>query len=405
MKKKLVLFFVLISCLLTVKELIVYVVTPNNTLSYFNQSFLINYSQGFVRRGLLGEIFKLIHLKTEADVLMLIKYFSLVCYIIVFAYMIRLFLKAKIPIYFLLLPYILPYYLLIGFVGSRDFFLLILFISSIYVIKNVKNKVGLYFILNIISAIGILSHEIYFFCSIPLILLLLISKSTKGFVGMSIYSIFSQVLYFLPVFVVLLLVIVNNGSESTFSTKMYQDILKIVPSDITGVCNTGLSGGLQNQIPYMFKGLIYNGFSRGLSYSIFLVMIFFIFLFFNHLTEDRINPNFITTLFLIQLVSFVPIFMIAIDWQRWFSIAIYTSIIAAVEMKPNYSLKIERLNRSFTFLRNQMSKMTDVGKEGIWFLAVFCIIPYYELGNTPYQFSNMFLIIMNCLTKVIYFIF
>lgn len=405
MKKKIIFFFVVISCLLTIKALVVYLITPNNTLSYFNQSFLINYSNGFVRRGLLGEVFKFIHLKTGTNILSLIKYFSLICYTIVFVYIIKLFLKEKIPIYFLLLPYILPYYLLIGFIGSRDFFLLILFVSSIHAVKKVKNKVVLYFILNMISIIGILSHEIYFFCSLPLILLFLISKSTNSFVRVSIYNIFSQLLCFLPVFIVLLLVTVYSGSESTFSMKMYQDILKIVPSDATGICNTGLSGEPQNQIPYMFKGLIYNGFSRGVSYSIFLVMIFFIFLFFNHLTENKIDPDFITTLFLIQLISFIPIFIIAIDWQRWFSMAIYTSIIAVVEMKSTHYFKIGCLNKCFIFLRRQISKIINTNKESVWFLAVFCIIPYYELGNTPYQFSNMFLIIMNYLTKGTSFIF
>lgn len=52
---------------------------PDN-LDYFDAELLINYSSGFIRRGLLGEIFKYIHLLTNIPVLYLTKIFSIVTY-------------------------------------------------------------------------------------------------------------------------------------------------------------------------------------------------------------------------------------------------------------------------------------------------------------------------------------
>lgn len=69
-------------------------------LDYFDAELLINYSSGFIRRGLLGEIFKYIHLLTNIPVLYLTKIFSIVTYLTLIIYFIITFYKKGLSLFF-----------------------------------------------------------------------------------------------------------------------------------------------------------------------------------------------------------------------------------------------------------------------------------------------------------------
>lgn len=139
---------------LTLLSLFNFIMTPSNSFGgYYKQSIFINYSDGFIRRGLLGEFIKYLHIASGINVLAFTKYFTLGCYLIFCGYMIYLFRKNKISVFFLLMPYVLPFYALIDFIIIRDFFLLLLFTISIILIRKISNI--------FIIAHSILSKSVY----------------------------------------------------------------------------------------------------------------------------------------------------------------------------------------------------------------------------------------------------
>lgn len=410
-----------------------FIMLPNNYFDVFNRSFLINYSDGFIRRGLLGELIKILHNICGIDVLFFIKYFSLLCYFSFCGYMLYLFRKNKISIFFLLLPYVLPYYALISYINIRDFFLLILFSISLHYLKNKTNKIFLFFTLNIITIVGTLTHEMYFFFSVPLFSFLFLLKEFWNKKDNILLQLFYSSIFFIPSIAVLLLSIYFPGDIKSASI-IYNDILLILPDNINGKEGVGIpsiGGTLSNQLSYMYRDLNWNGFSRGISYSLFFIVILYLFLNFDKLNFNlfgkenlrTINPKFLTSIFLIQFIAFLPIFIVAIDWQRWFSIIIYTSLLVSIQFidyqvppPPTcHCYGVSRIGKVKDIIyywvevipsgiKNLYSKFISSDENIVRFVALFCIIPYYPLGNTPYQFSNIFIMLHNFLSKVIYIV-
>lgn len=410
-----------------------YILTPNISFDSLNQGILINYADGFVRRGLLGEILKILHNNFGLDVLLFIKYFSLLCYLYFCGYMIYLFRKNKISIFFLLLPYALPYYTLLQFIKIKDFFLLILFAISIHYLKNKVNKIFLFFSLNILTIIGILTHEMYLFFSVPIFIFLFLLKEFWNKENNILLQLFYSSIFFIPSIAVLLLSVYYHGDAETVNI-MYKDVLAIVPEytqdkDTKGWISS-LGGNAEIEFYNMYKGLIWNGFSRGVTYSLFFIVILYLFLNFDKLNFNlfgkeklrTINPMFLTSIFLIQFIAYLPIFTVAIDWQRWFSIIIYTSLLVSVQFidyqdftSPCHCYGVSRIGKVKNIIyywvevipnriKNLYSKFISSDENIVRFVALFCIVPYYPLGNTPYQFSNIFIMLHNFLSKVIYIV-
>lgn len=427
----LVIIFILIN---TLFSLVNFISQPNNVLDIFNESILINYSDGFIRRGFLGELLKNGYILFNIDVLLWIKYFTLICYLTFCGYMIYLFRRNNISVLFLLMPYVLPYYSLIYYIKIRDFLLLILFSISIYFIKNKSNKIILFLLLNTLSIIGILTHEIYFFFSIPIFIFLFLIKDIWSLKSSYTKHFLYSIVFFIPSSIVLIASIYFHGNIHSVNV-IYNDVLTILPQYVENPQLGGgigsLSGEARNLLPYMYKDLIWNGFSRGISYTLFFIIILYIFLHFDQLnfsffkekTSQKINPIFLTIIFLIQFICFLPIFVVAIDWQRWFSIIIYTSLITftqfieyqniATPSDNTHSNKQQYMHKDLfvhiSYIVNQLkllySKFISSNREMVYIVTIFCIIPYFPLGNTPYQFSNILLILHNFLSKTIHHTF
>lgn len=407
--------FILICIVVYIYVFSVTLVSPNVSWDPLNESLLINYSNGFIRRGLLGEIIKVLHLKFGIDPFVFIKYFSLICYVGVCGHLLYLFIRKNISIFFLLLPYVLPYYLLIGWIRMRDFFLMLLFTISIAAIKKIGNKSLLFLILNILSTVGILAHETYFFISIPMFSVLI--NFEKYFQNNSnLFSAFLKVvlfafLFFLPASFILLMSIYYHG-DKYYAQVIFRDIVSFTPAYVQDIKMTvgirSLGDNATNLIPFVYRELVWNGFSRGVSYTLFFIIILFIFSFFEKLDipifqkkAKSLNSNYLVIVFLFQFLCFLLIFIVAVDWQRWFSMIIYTTLIVNVY----YSSRIAKqdLPRFLKTIPNSIKKIYNlfipINKNTVIFVSIFCIIPYFPMGNTPYQFSNTFLILHNFLTK------
>lgn len=382
-------------------------ITSNTHFGFFNQSMVINYSQGFIRRGLLGEFFKKLHFLTHVNIFLLIKIFCLANYLFFIGYILVVFCKKKLSYTFLFLPYVLPYYVFLGFINAKDFFLLNLFLLQLICLKKIKNNFYKIIILNAISIIGILTHEIFFFISIPILIYHLIIENKKPLkkIDLLLYAI-----YFIPSLIVILLCIKYHGNPN-IAYLIYQDVLSYIPKNMENVeMNDGvasLGDRAENKITHVFKDLMWNGFSRGVSYLIYFITLLYILLNLDKINIDlfkrkenfnTINPINITFIFIFQTICLIPIYYVAIDWQRWLSIALYQAILYNVFF---YDSKILPYAKIMYKLKHIYSLFFNSSKSTVLLISIFCIIPYFKLGNTNYQFNNVFLIFMNYISKVI----
>ena len=169
-------------------------------LEYYSPELLINYSAGFIRRGLLGSIFLYFN-KIGINALLMIRLFNIFSFLLIVFYFIKNSIFFKIDFYFLLFPFILPYLLLCNMLGFRDYFLLLLTIPIFKLYIQKQNTLTIS-IINILIIFGILSHEMFIFMVFPFVLLLLAQQLllTSDFVNVCCTRLtpFSSVRFALP---------------------------------------------------------------------------------------------------------------------------------------------------------------------------------------------------------------
>ena len=206
MKKSFEITLILIITFTTVIHLLHYILeTP--TLDYFNSNTLINYSQGFVRRGLSGELILLLSNLLGANPLYIIKALNLILVASFLFYFVKSIVKYHLSFYFFVFPFVLPFLILDDIINFKDFFTLILFIILVKTAVSSKvHGVLQLVLLNIISIVAILNHEMSFFIFIPALLMI------KYFINASRKKTVAQLFFLLPAFIVLLLCIHYSGT-------------------------------------------------------------------------------------------------------------------------------------------------------------------------------------------------
>lgn len=142
------------------------------TFQFYDFSDLfINYQGGFIRRGLLGEIFYQFYLK-GINPIYLAYIISLLSYIVIVVYMIRNFHKHDYALEFL------PVSFLLGGVGifglaffRRDFIIMCIFLLIVKLWKSLPFR---WWVLcgNILAILAVLCHEPFAFWAFPLLLLI-----------------------------------------------------------------------------------------------------------------------------------------------------------------------------------------------------------------------------------------
>lgn len=399
-------------CVFWVIKIVSLLTANDNDFGYATQSFLINYSSGFVRRGLNGEILRRLHLLFGINVLIFIKYFSIFNYLLFVSIIFYNFYKKKLSFYFLILPYVLPYYTLINMINMKDFFLLNLFILAIVTMQKIEKILISALLVNLICVIGILSHETFFFFSIPILSLLFFIKKDKNKI---IANTSISFLFFIPSYIALFFSIIKHGNLQ-MSYTIYNSIQKIIPAEARHIPMSesiiSLGDSMQNKMGYVFKDLIWNGFSRGVSYTCFFIVLFYVIQNIDKLTKPlfqkkrlhSINEKVVSFVFLFQILCFLPIFFVAIDWQRWISISLYSAlgVFLFYDSKDDFFIKVNELIliKIKTFYNYFLKSTTNT----IYIIATFNIIPYIKFGNTEFQFNNIFMIFMNYFTKIICYI-
>lgn len=169
--------------------------------SWMISEFLINYQDGFVRRGLIGEIIFLFVQKFNMDIAWTIKIICLFSLFFVCIFFVKFFKKNGFSLYMLPLCFFLSAGILSHNWIRKDYLILSFFIAILLFYNKFKlNRKIKFFLINVLGVFIILCHEVFAFIAIPILFLLITNhfsdKGLKKSMALSLLAIFPMVITF-----------------------------------------------------------------------------------------------------------------------------------------------------------------------------------------------------------------
>lgn len=144
--------------------------------SYGYTEMLIDFSGGFVRRGLLGEIIHRFAVITGISPLHIIRIICMAAFTFVAIYFFRRFRQGNLNWWLLLSPLMLSS---INDIIRKDFLLIALLIAIYELLRYTQPSDFKIFFVILLSALGIFLHEAFLFWGIPVAMLTLLSKKIR----------------------------------------------------------------------------------------------------------------------------------------------------------------------------------------------------------------------------------
>ncbi|MFA0193044.1 hypothetical protein AB4451_24900, partial [Vibrio lentus] len=281
--------------------------------------WLINYSGGFVRRGLPGEII----LKSGFDprLLSIIISFTALSFLLYYLYKKT---KGIFDFYVILSPIFMGvvYY---GFgygILRKDIFLVVVFSLLLINISQKKSSFTGAFLISL----GMLTHEMFFFMSVPAITLYLFltKESLNKYFYFSIYPI-----------VLMLVLVIYKGDESiaiTINSSLNNYFISYCPNS----CSPSGPQAAISAIGWSTsKGL---SLSKQLLSTPLILMYWFLIVIFSSLIsiayfKDKENVDKWILILIFQFISISPLFILGWDFGRWINIWMLTSLIIFINFK------------------------------------------------------------------------
>jgi len=280
--------------------------------------WLINYSGGFVRRGLSGEILLAFSDFFSINILNLLFIFLSVS-ILTLLLLILIFLSTKNLTFWLFLIFASPAFLAFYFydpsiIGRKEILIYLSYFGwLIYIDKTKKLQLIPCIIFSIIGSLITLFHEVFFFYSIVFYLITILYFDTKPF-SLN-YSLMIPISSFL---VALLFVITPTEFDAGLICS------KILEFNIhQSVCENGIlkwpASGLVESIRFNYS--IYNFWTPlGIILILILPIIPFLLIIFSSQVLKNLSYNQLIFFLLTQFLFMIPLFLIANDWGRWINI-------------------------------------------------------------------------------------
>lgn len=309
--------------------LITLIVTSFNVIQFFLEKanfqysdWLINYQAGFVRRGLIGEIFYQISdfFKFRLDILIL--FFVLILFTIFYLNFFNIIKKIKIKIIdlFIILSPISFFYTAFEqkASGRKEIIFLSLFSLFILIIKKIspKHQIFLIILLTTITSLthsGLIFYNIYF-------LALFICFNYK--IGIKKTILFSTPFIFFSL-IILFLISTNSTISELELDVICNSIIEYLPNCGKGDYVTTLTWGLKNN----FVGFKSLWLSTNYIIFYFFSFIFCFSAFLYTSNKSKIyNFNFFYII-IICLVSTLPLYAIGADYGRYLHISYVASIL------------------------------------------------------------------------------
>ncbi|SDM13380.1 hypothetical protein SAMN05216273_11429 [Chryseobacterium taihuense] len=346
----------------------------------YNSDYFINYTSGFIKRGLDGHIIYMMTILTDFSPVNILRFIYLSFFIILLLIVLNVYLKTKIPFYFIFSPFLFIFSFVYFplFHVAKDMEILIISYLVLYLFVNLKSR----WLFNIVLSLGILVHEeIFIFIFLPLLLIYLFYLSEENFLK----TIARFCVFLFPSTIVFLFMTLKfNGLSNNIqiiydSWKPYSPYLQHV------IFNSGLFDGKPRMIFATLKE------SYNLLGLIGLVIINFLFITFGIYLFERKHFIVIFLMSALQILPSIALCFIASDFGRWFYIpnVILLFSVFLLRDKTTVENNIFYLNDSIVKIYNKLAL------PAIGVLYIFGGMPYGGFNIYRYFYSNPLNIIIN----------
>ncbi len=338
--------------------------------------WLINYQGGFIRRGLIGELFYSIYKFTNIK-LDLIIFTSVILFYLLFSLILikssRYFVKSKLDYLLFLSPGFFLYPVMNSEIIGRKDIILVLVVGIFVFFKDIFRK-NLNYIIVILSIIFLtLSHSGFLFYSQYLIVIYFFSQIK---INKKIEN-WKFAVYMVLILGLGILVNLFPGNE-TQVIKICNSVSSFSQDNCT---NSGQIGWLINNMSnYLYEKIEFGLFTLINHFIIYLISFCFIFIF---LFKKIENSKFIISfkniknlkpikLFIILILISLPIFILGRDWGRYIYLSYSCSIFLYIFLLKNNLIVLNRLNTPKFF------KKKIIFLFFVFIYSFFWSVPFYD---------------------------
>lgn len=368
-------------CILTVLLLWAVVSQWFAAFSWGHDSFqmtewLINYSGGFVRRGLPGSLIGFFADVTGAQANHLVIAFSFLCYLtLVFWFLRRA--SGSFPVILILSSMIMGFPAYQDSIVRKDCLGLLLLIACHGVQQSNLPKMAVMLIMNLLAGFAILSHETFAFYALAAMVLLAPGDGDVKFAD----GLMRRGLGLLPAVGCFLLMLVYHGTpeQAEAVNDSWRSLWLSISPTGSGMERPAAAmealgwtteKGLSLSI-YMLTSGIY----QPLAWAMVLAVTFGLLIRF---TPMAIRSK-VVSLLIVQLVFISPLFLLGVDYGRWIFLWIASTMIFFIG-KRSAPLWLElRVERFFTNAR--VVRILGYVEAKDWFLLLFGIPVCWNLLN------------------------
>ena len=348
----------------------------------YNELF-VNYSEGFIRRGLLGEIFQIsyTHLGIDPKKIFIV-FLSIIHFLntIIFLNLLKQYQDSKL--FILLIAFspallLFPIYDINVFLAKDVFTNFAILLHAFVACKTIRNKNNLrlygrllkYLIIPILF-FNLLNHENQFFFLTVHFLIALLVYEVKNFNGLKILFPFAILL--IPIVLVINFSQLSELSLINLNENLYNNYGVKVNSEISGNINLKIGGFLKQHFAY-------NSIDNFLNFFFcFLLSVFFIFIIFQYFLEKKII-NFNSYLKKYYLLFFLPCLGLFIQIDHGRTLNVFSFHLISLF----FCLKINNFELKKIFIFNLLQK--SIASILIFIYVFLWFMPqgggYHGIGN------------------------
>lgn len=364
-KKIYLLIFFLILFLYNSAQIIDYAYSKD---SFQYGDWLINYSAGFVRRGLIGEFFLILNNTFSLSLQYIYSFFLIFLLCFFYKKNFEILIKLKFNIFFLIIifsPFLFFFILLNHKSGVRKEYVLLLLFSYLildlykaHLIKNFDFK-KIFWKYIFLFQIILIIYEVSIFFFLFYILFIFLSLGRKFS-----YSLVLQILFsFLITFFITVILFINKG-DLTYVEQICSSLKEYAYNGCLtsgGIADTFSLNGINNisiiNSMYDWQGVI--------SYCVLFLIYFspFLLIYTDHfkfkkffLLNFKLNKKNLLIINIVCHLSCSPLFLIGADWGRWLSILYFLNFYLIIFLILTKKIVLKK-NSFFNLSFNNFNKL------------------------------------------------
>ncbi len=343
--KYIFLFLLTISNFLFSFIYIVHLSLPLNkyVINWRTYPYFFSYNLEFMKRGLIGTIFDLLNLApTQRSIFLLALFLSNFTFFLVYKYFRKMFGRSQyasvLLLFFLFFFTVSPatFWNFGHQAGRADLFNFVIELLMIFII--IEEKRNFYLFLPIFFSVGILIHEAFIFMGIPVVLAFLVNALVKKTISRSIF-IYSIISILLTSIVIIIYGRISHANLELLYMRMYNEPFpgKLKTFQFFMVITTSLSTNISITLGRYLTLSMWKNMFLALPFVLAHIHIYIKTINFRSLSV--INKLFYVSPFLI-----FPMFILGIDFYRWFSMMLINMYIIMAYFIYINIIKIRSLN-------------------------------------------------------------